>query len=44
MKYNKPEVVVLGSALGFVQSSGKPEVDVADIDLQQTSNAYESDE
>jgi len=47
MKYQKPEVVVLGSALGFVQAVHKPKFGLGDIprnDPTMTPNAYEADE
>jgi hypothetical protein len=47
MKYDKPEVVVLGSATNAIQSSDKPRDDVVDnpTTLPKFSiNAYEADE
>jgi hypothetical protein len=47
MRYQKPEVVVLGSALGFVQAVNKPKHGLGDIPRQNptmTPNAYEADE
>ena len=46
MKYEKPEVVALGSALVSVQASNKPAVNIHDNDLGNgyTATAYEADE
>jgi hypothetical protein len=45
MKYEKPEVVVLGSALAAIQS-GSPEKPGDDFDspVNNTTSAYEADE
>jgi len=48
MKYNKPEVTVLGSAIDAVQSSSKTAPFVTELispyTLAHTANAYEADE
>ncbi|MGO9520065.1 MAG: hypothetical protein ACLPND_23760 [Candidatus Korobacteraceae bacterium] len=44
MKYSKPEVVVLGSALDFVQSVNKPNPNIHDTFKDLTASAYEADE
>jgi len=48
MKYNKPEVTVLGSAIDAVQSSSKTAPFVTEMvwpnQFAHTANAYEADE
>lgn len=47
MKYQKPEVVVLGSALSSVQGVNKPNAGLGDIPRHNptmTPTAYEADE
>jgi len=45
MKYNKPEVVVVGFALCTVQGTKKEPTAIVDGEnLQLTQNAYEADE
>jgi hypothetical protein len=44
MKYEKPEIVMLGSAIVSVQSQGKGTNTATDSFLQHTNGAYEADE
>ena len=46
MKYEKPELVPLGSAVSAVQIMRKPDPGVKDTALHEgfTANAYEADE
>jgi hypothetical protein len=45
MEYQKPEVVVLGLALGVVRGTKKEPVRIVDSEnLQLTEGAYEADE
>jgi hypothetical protein len=46
MRYEKPEVVVLGSAVNAIQSSDKPRDDIQDsgTDTYFSVSAYEADE
>jgi len=46
MRYDKPEVVVLGSAVNAIQTSDKPRDDIEDgsTNTYFSVNAYESDE
>jgi len=44
MKYEKPEVVVIGSALACVQTANKPSPALSDSNSKQTATAYEADE
>jgi hypothetical protein len=44
MKYDKPEVIVMGTALASVHQSEKGESAVLDIFLDTTNTAYEADE
>jgi hypothetical protein len=44
MKYNKPEVTVLGSAVNVIESQGKGNPRNVDSPFNQTISAYEADE
>jgi hypothetical protein len=44
MKYSKPEIVTLGSAISAVQSNGKPNAGSNDSVPKETIPAYEADE
>ncbi len=47
MNYQKPQVVVLGPAIGFVQSANKPNAGLGDSIRHvptMTPTAYEADE
>ena len=44
MKYSKPELVELGSAIASVQAHGKPLMGTTDSVPRETIPAYEADE
>jgi hypothetical protein len=44
MKYEKPEILVLGRAASHIQGQGKGDTDVPDHTGFLSTSAYESDE
>ena len=44
MKYEKPELTCLGSAVATIQASQKAPVAQVDVEHEQTISAYEADE